>query len=74
MPSLLNRLGAVLGGTRRSIVQIIQVNADGTTLVQHSDGTQSTVLGDSVENGSAYIENDRITGPAPDLPYSEIEV
>ncbi|WP_046005776.1 hypothetical protein [Pseudoalteromonas rubra] len=74
MSNLLNRLGAVLGGTRRSIVQIVQVNTDGTTLVQHSDGSQSTVLGDSVESGSAYIENDRITGPAPDLPYNEIEV
>ncbi|TMP28560.1 hypothetical protein CWB99_11650 [Pseudoalteromonas rubra] len=53
---------------------VILVNTDGTTLVQHSDGTQSTVLGDSVVSGSAYIENGRIAGSAPDMPYSELEV
>ncbi|AZZ98745.1 hypothetical protein [Pseudoalteromonas sp. R3] len=74
MSNLLNRLSAVLGGTRRSIVKIVQVNTDGTTLVQHSDGSRSAVLGDSVQSGSVYIENDRITDAAPDLPYAEIEV
>ncbi|CAM4178053.1 hypothetical protein [Pseudoalteromonas byunsanensis] len=74
MSNALNRLGTVLATTQRSIVKVLTVNQDGTTLVQHSDETQSTVLGDSVESGSAYIENDRIVGPAPDLPYTEIEV
>ncbi|MBD1584923.1 hypothetical protein [Pseudoalteromonas sp. S16_S37] len=74
MSNALNRLGTVLATTQRSIVKVVAVNQDGTTLVQHSDDTQSTVLGDSVESGSAYIENDRIVGPAPDLPYTEIEV
>ncbi|TMN34619.1 hypothetical protein [Pseudoalteromonas sp. S2755] len=46
----------------------------GTTTVEHSDGTTSRLLGDSVQEGSVYIENDRITGQAPSLPNSEIEV
>ncbi|PCK29486.1 hypothetical protein [Pseudoalteromonas piscicida] len=74
MSNTLNRLGTVLSGTQRSIVKVLTVNNDGTTTVEHSDGTTSRVLGDSVQEGSAYIENDRITGQAPDLPYSEVEV
>ncbi|NUZ10058.1 hypothetical protein HUZ36_04625 [Pseudoalteromonas sp. McH1-7] len=70
----LNRLGSVLNGTQRSIVLVLTVNNDGTTTVEHSDGTTSRVLGDNFETGSVYIENDRITGQAPDLPYSEVEV
>ncbi|WP_462165202.1 hypothetical protein [Pseudoalteromonas xiamenensis] len=74
MSNTLNRLGSVLSGTKRSIVKVLTVNNDGTTTVEHSDGTTSRVLGGSVQSGSVYIENDRITGQAPDLPYSEIEV
>lgn len=74
MSNTLNRLGSVLSGTQRSIVKVLTVNNDGTTNVEHSDGTTSRILGDSVQSGSAYIENDRITGQAPSLPYSEIEV
>ncbi|KZN58445.1 hypothetical protein N473_26415 [Pseudoalteromonas luteoviolacea CPMOR-1] len=74
MSNTLNRLSAVLSNKQRSIVKIVQVNTDGTTTVEHSDSSQSTVLGDSVANGSAYIEDGRIVGAAPDLPYSELEV
>ncbi|TMN32541.1 hypothetical protein [Pseudoalteromonas sp. S2755] len=74
MSNTLNRLGSVFSGTQRSIVKVLTVNNDGTTTVEHSDGTTSRVLGDSVQSGSAYIENDRITGQAPDLPYSEVVV
>ncbi|RXF00410.1 hypothetical protein [Pseudoalteromonas sp. PS5] len=74
MSNTLNRLGSVLSGTQRSIVKVYNVNNDGTTTVEHTDGTTSRVLGDSIKSGSVYIENDRITGQAPDLPYSELEV
>ncbi|ASD67726.1 hypothetical protein [Pseudoalteromonas piscicida] len=74
MSNTLNRLGSVLSGTQRSIVKVLTVNNDGTTTVEHSDGTTSRVLGDSVQEGSVYIENDRITGQAPDLPYSEVVI
>ncbi|KZN57309.1 hypothetical protein N473_26765 [Pseudoalteromonas luteoviolacea CPMOR-1] len=74
MSNALNRLNAVLSNKQRSIVKIVHVNTDGTTTVEHSDSSQSTVLGDSVASGSAYIEDGRIVGAAPDLPYSELEV
>ncbi|MBQ4836033.1 hypothetical protein [Pseudoalteromonas luteoviolacea] len=74
MSNALNRLSAVLSSKQRSIVKVVTVNTDGTTTVEHSDGSQSTVLGDSVTSGSAYIEDGRIVGAAPDLPYSELEV
>ncbi|TMN34616.1 hypothetical protein [Pseudoalteromonas sp. S2755] len=74
MSNTLNRLGSVLSGTQRSIVKVLTVNNDGTTTVEHSDGTTSRVLGDSVQEGSVYIENDRIVGNAPDLPYAEVTI
>lgn len=74
MSNTLNRLHSVIRTTQRSIVKVVHVNSDGTTLVEHSDSSQSTVLGDSVQSGSAYIENDRVVGKAPDLPYTEIDV
>lgn len=74
MSNVLNRLGSVLGGTQRTIVKVLTVNANGTALVEHSDGSKSTVIGTTVQTGSAYIENDRIIGPAPDLPFYEIEI
>ncbi|KZX00062.1 hypothetical protein JL49_13265 [Pseudoalteromonas luteoviolacea] len=74
MSNTLIRLSAVLSSKQRSIVKVVQVNTDGTTTVEHSDGSHSTVLGDSVSAGSAYIEDGRILGAAPDLPYAEIDV
>ncbi|NKC21565.1 hypothetical protein CWC29_022575 [Pseudoalteromonas sp. S4498] len=74
MSNTLNRLGSVLSGTQRSIVKVLTVNNDGTTTVEHTDGTTSRVLGDSIESGSVYIENDRIIGQAPDLPFSEVVI
>ncbi|EGI72986.1 hypothetical protein PH505_ba00550 [Pseudoalteromonas distincta] len=53
---------------------MVTVNSNGTTLVQYSDSSQSVVLGDNVESGAAYVENGRIVGAAPTLPYTEIEV
>lgn len=74
MSNTLNRLGSVLDRTQRTIVTVVTVNSNGTTHVQYSDSSQSIVLGDSVESGPAYVENGRIVGAAPTLPYTEIEV
>jgi hypothetical protein len=74
MSNTLNRLGSVLDRTQRTIATVVTVNSNGTTLVEYSDSSQSIVLGDSVQTGSAYVENGRIVGSAPTLPYTEIEV
>lgn len=74
MSNTLNRLGSVLDKTQRTIVTVVTVNTNGTTLVQYSDSSQSIVLGANVESGAAYVENGRIVGAAPTLPYTEIEV
>ena len=74
MSNTLNRLGSVLDKTQRTIANIVAVNTNGTTLVEYSDSSQSVVLGDSIQQGAVYVENGRIFGSAPTLPYTEIEV
>ncbi|GAA61811.1 hypothetical protein P20652_3700 [Pseudoalteromonas sp. BSi20652] len=74
MSNTLNRLGSVLDKTQRTIVTVVTVNTNGTTLVRYSDSSQSVVLGDSVSTGAAYVENGRVMGSAPTLPYTEIEI
>ncbi|KZN55019.1 hypothetical protein [Pseudoalteromonas luteoviolacea] len=74
MSNTLQRLTGVLTKSHKTIVKVVSVNANGTTLVKFNDGSESVVLGDSVQSGSVYIENGRIIGPAPDLPFTEIEV
>ncbi|WP_462171081.1 hypothetical protein [Pseudoalteromonas xiamenensis] len=75
MSNVLNRLGSVLNSTHRSIVKVISVSPNGTSLVEHSDGSTSSIIGNGVQSGgNAYIENDRIVGPAPDLPFYDIEI
>ena len=74
MSNTLNRLGSVLDKTQRTIATIVTVNTNGTTLVEYSDSSQSIVLGDSVLTGAVYVENGRIVGAAPLLPFTEIEV
>lgn len=74
MPNALNRLGVVLDKTQRTIATIVTVNSNGTTLVKYSDSSQSIAIGDSVQEGAVYVENGRVVGAAPTLPYTEIEV
>ncbi|KAA1165489.1 hypothetical protein EU508_00720 [Pseudoalteromonas fuliginea] len=74
MSNTLNRLGSVLDRTQRTIATVVTVNSNGTTLVEYSDSSQSIVLGNSVQTGAVYVENGRIIGSAPTLPYTEIEV
>ncbi|MEI8642727.1 hypothetical protein P4S60_10320 [Pseudoalteromonas sp. Hal040] len=74
MSNSLNRLGAVLSRQQRTIVTVVETYPNGTSLVQYTDGSSTVLLGNAVENGSAYVENGRIIGPASVLPFSEIEV
>lgn len=74
MSNTLNRLGSVLDKTQRTIATIVTVNTNGTTLVEYSDSSQSVVLGANVLEGAVYVENGRVVGAAPTLPYSEIDV
>jgi len=74
MSNTLNRLGSVLDKTQRTIATIVTLNPNGTTLVEYSDSSQSVVLGDSVQEGAVYVENGRVVGSAPTLPFTEIEV
>jgi len=74
MSNALNRLGVVLDKTQRTIATVVTVNPNGTTLVKYSDSSQSIAIGDSVQEGAVYVENGRVVGAAPTLPYTEIEV
>lgn len=74
MSLAINRLGAVLATPKRSIAVVYAVNDNGTTTVEHSNGSKSTVIGDSVSSGSVYITDGVIIGAAADLPYSEFFV
>jgi hypothetical protein len=74
MSNALNRLGVVLDKTQRTIATVVTVNPNGTTLVRYSDSSQSIAIGDSVPEGGVYVENGRVVGAAPTLPYTEIEV
>ncbi len=74
MSNALSRLSAILANPRRIIVEVVQVHSNGTTTVRHADGSETTVLGSDVVASHAYMENGKIIGEAPDLPYYEIEV
>ncbi|KZY43430.1 hypothetical protein A3733_17840 [Pseudoalteromonas shioyasakiensis] len=74
MSNSLNRLGAVLSRQQRTIVTVVEIYTNGTSLVEFSDSSQTIVIGNNVESGPVYVENGRILGAAPVLPFSEIEV
>lgn len=70
----LQRLRKALGVTNRTIVTVQQLNADGSAVVTHLNGSTSVVIAAGVGLGKAYLEGDKLVGKAPDLPYSEISV
>lgn len=74
MNNSLNRLQNILVGPQRYIATIDTVNANGTTLVVHSNGSKEVVIGGSIPSGKVYITDGVIVGQAADLPYTEIEV
>ncbi|WP_278404848.1 hypothetical protein [Pseudoalteromonas ruthenica] len=74
MSNPLSRLTSVLANKQRTVVEVVQVHANDTTTVRHTDSSETTAIGSSVASGKAYLEDGRIIGPAPDLQYFEIEV
>ncbi|MCY1304531.1 hypothetical protein D9M70_542890 [compost metagenome] len=66
----------LLPGGQRTVGEVISISpATGTSLVELHNSVQITALGVDVEVGSkAFIVDNQLTGPAPSLPYYDIEV
>ena len=73
MSNIYQRLANLNPKPQRSVATVISV-ANGSTTVQHADGSYQTVLGDSVASGKVYIVDGQIQGQAADLTYVEIEI
>ena len=73
MSNLYQRLGNLNPKQQRAVATVISTN-NGTTTVQHADGSYQTVLGDSVTSGKVYIIDGQVQGQAADLPFSEMEI
>lgn len=74
MSNSFQRLTGLLKPPTRTIATVITVHDNGTTTVQHSNGSFELVLGNHVASGKAYIKDGELLTQAADLPYSEIEV
>ncbi len=60
---------------RRSIVEVLTVNADGSSVVQFNNGSVVTVRGSSVAEGEkAFLVDGEIRGVAPNLDSETIVV
>lgn len=56
------------------IVTVTTVGADGTSLVTTAGGGTMRVIGTEVAAGNkAFVRDGAIIGPAPNLPYYELE-
>lgn len=66
----------LLPGGSRSIGEVVELYPDvGTSRVRLRNGGEIIVRGVSVPVGSmAFISDSALTGPAPNLPYFDIEV
>ncbi|ABS08253.1 MULTISPECIES: hypothetical protein [Shewanella] len=73
MSNIYQRLANLNPKPQRSVATVISVT-NGTTTVQHVDGSYQTVLGDSVASGKVYIVDGQIQGQAADLTYVELEI
>lgn len=58
----------------KRIVTITSVNAEGTCTVESLSGHTSTVIGTGTVGQMVYIQDGRVLGTAPSLPYFELEV
>lgn len=58
----------------KSIVEIVSVNPEGTVTVESLSGQPSTVIGTGTVGQMVYIQDGRVLGDAPSLPYVELEV
>ncbi|UCX05418.1 hypothetical protein [Shewanella glacialimarina] len=73
MSNIYQRLANLNPKPQRSVATVINVS-NGTTTVQHVDGSYQTVLGDSVTSGKVYIIDGQTQGQAADLAYVELEI
>lgn len=73
--NLFRQFRALLPNERRLYVEVVQVRANGRTIVRAPEGRQFSVLGGGVPVGSkAFVKGDSLEGAAPDLPLSLFEV
>lgn len=73
MSNLYQRLNSLNPRPQRQIATVVSVS-NGTTTVQHANGSTQLVHGDSVPSGKVYILDGQIQGQAADLPFTEMEV
>lgn len=58
-----------------SIVTVVTINGDGTSIVEYPGGAQAIVRGTAVaEGGKAFVQNGEIRGEAPPLDSITIDV
>jgi hypothetical protein len=58
----------------RAIMLIEAVHAEGTVTVRSLSGQPTTAIGTGTIGQHVYVENGRVIGDAPSLPYFEVDV
>lgn len=58
----------------RQIMLVSAVNADGTVTASSASGHTIRAIGTATVGDHVYVQDGRVLGSAPDLPFVEIEV
>ncbi|WP_037428035.1 hypothetical protein [Shewanella sp. POL2] len=58
----------------RQIMLVSAVNADGTVTASSASGHTIRAIGTATVGDHIYVQDGRVLGTAPDLPFVEIEV
>ncbi|MFB2800470.1 hypothetical protein [Shewanella seohaensis] len=58
----------------RQIMLVSAVNADGTVTASSASGHTIRAIGTATVGDRIYVQDGRVLGTAPDLPFVEIEV
>jgi hypothetical protein len=58
----------------RQIMLVSAVNADGTVTASSASGHTIRAIGTATVGDHVYVQDGRVLGTAPDLPFVEIEV
>lgn len=58
----------------RQIMLVSAVNADGTVTASSASGHTIRAIGTATVGDHIYVQDGRVLGSAPDLPFVEIEV
>ncbi|MFB2653882.1 hypothetical protein [Shewanella seohaensis] len=58
----------------RQIMLVSAVNADGTVTASSASGHSIRAIGSASIGDHVYVQDGRVLGTAPDLPFVEIEV